>query len=131
MKNTTEMPGNGIPSAWNMVIPFGRRGSTTETLGEAYSIPIDLLAGGKGSGCPLPENPTAAPEPRFVDLGCRNFTNRTLLMKQHITANIYLLAYKLKANYPYTHLETQHCEYNCTLWTDNIRTHMIYKKYTN
>jgi len=44
---------------------------------------------------------------------------------------IYLLAYKLKTNYPYTHLETQHSEYNCTLWTDNIQTHMIYKKYTN
>jgi len=68
-----------------MVIPFGRQGSTTETLGEAYSIPTDPLAGGKGSVCPLPENPTPAPGPRFVNLGCRNFTNRTLLMKQHIT----------------------------------------------
>jgi len=54
MFNITEVSGKVILSTCNTGKPFGDRDSAPDPAGEAYSVPSDLLAGGKRAGCRLP-----------------------------------------------------------------------------
>jgi len=69
-KRKKEVSGEAIVSTWNVVKPFGGRGSAPDPAGgaysapqRAYSAPPDPLARGERAGCPLPKNLTPAVGP--------------------------------------------------------------------